>query len=229
MTVKEDKELDARKRLRPVPMKPLYRTGWHLFRGIFRVYFRCRVYNPERVPRQGPVILAANHESFIDPAAIGSAVPREVHYLARAPAFRFPVWGDLLRRVNAIPINQEGSAAAGLRAGLDVLSKGNALLLFPEGSRTHDGALHKFRSGVGLIAAKSGAPVVPIRVFGLYEIYGRHLLIPRPGKTAVKIGHPLTFERQITDLEKKKRGKEVYQEIADTIYEAVARLKPDND
>lgn len=217
--------------VRQPEVKLIYRTGRNLFRALFSTYFRWEVYGRERMPASGAVIMAANHESYIDPGAIGGAVDREVHYLARESVFRIPLFGSLLRAVNAIPVNQEGGAMAGLRAGLEVLQGGNALLLFPEGSRSPDGSMHPFRSGVGLIAAKSGAPVLPVRVFGLYRAYGRHQRFPRPCKVIVKVGHPLSFADEIAGLASGsgRKPKEVYQKITSEIQAAVARLTPDAD
>ncbi len=215
---------------RPREMKLIYRAGRGLFRGLFSNYFGWEIHGRERMPMSGPVLLAANHESYIDPGAIGSSVDREVHYLARENVFRIPLFGTLLRKVNAIPVNQEGGAMAGLRAGLEVLEGGNALLLFPEGSRTPDGHMHPFRSGVGLIAAKSAAPVLPVRVFGLYEAYGRHLRFPRPRKVVVKLGRLMSFDEETAALRSgERKPREIYQKIADDIQAAVASLKPGPD
>lgn len=212
-------------------MRCVYRAGRCFCRAFVSLYFRWRIFTPERTPLHGPLILAANHESYIDPVVIGSAVSREVHYLAREPAFRFPVLGDILRCFNAIPIDQENSASSGLKAGIEVLRGGQALVLFPEGSRTFDGNLQPFRSGVGLIVAKAKTPVLPIRLFGLHKAYGRHLLLPRPRRISIKIGHPLYFDDKLAeaDYASKARVKEIYQEIADEIQAAVATLRPDDE
>src|SRR5437773_10810960 len=84
-------------------MKLIYRLAWSGFRVVFAVYFRWRVYHPERVPLCGPVILAANHASFVDPPLVGSGLKREINYLARESLFRFPVVGAILRAVNSVP------------------------------------------------------------------------------------------------------------------------------
>lgn len=212
----------------PLPVKPVYWLGRGMFRLLFEYYLGWEVFNVERVPATGPVILAANHESYIDPGAIGGALEREACYLARDGVF-VPGFAAVLRAVNAIPVNQEGGAMAGLRAGLEVLEAGNALILFPEGSRTPDGEMHPFQSGVGLIAARSGAPVVPVRVFGFYEAYGRHMRFPRPGrKVMVKYGHPLRFNSELDALQNgTAKAKHVYQAITNKVEQAVRALRPD--
>lgn len=212
-------------------MRFLYRLGWLFFRLIFATFFRWRHFNPERVPSSGPVILASNHASFIDPPLVGSAVTRPLSYLARDTLFRFPVLGALLRSWNAVPVDREGGGAAGLRQILDALQAGNAIIIFPEGTRTRDGHLQPARAGIGLMVLKSSAPVVPVRVFGTYEAYGRHLRFPRPRPVAVKYGPPLDFADLRAEARTcpKARLREIYQEIADAIMAAITTLEPVED
>jgi 1-acyl-sn-glycerol-3-phosphate acyltransferase len=210
-------------------MRPFYRGCWCLLRfGVFPLYFRWRVFNPERVPRQGPVILASNHASFIDPVLIGSGLRRCVNYLARENLFSIPGLGWLLRELQAVPVDREGGGGAGLKAILSRLLDGRAILLFPEGTRTHDGQLQPVRSGIGLTVIKSTAPVVPVRVFGTFAAYGRHLRWPRPYRLAVKYGRPLRFEELRAEAQtcSKPRLKEIYQQVADDIMAAIAKLGP---
>src|SRR4051812_39425857 len=177
-------------------MTTSYFIGWTFFRLIYATYFRFRVYNPENVPLKGPVILACNHASFIDPPLVGSGLHRPINYLARESLFRFPVVGTILRSWNAVPVDRDGGGAAGLRAILDRLLAGGAIVLFPEGTRSPDGRLQPARSGIGLTVIKSNAPVVPVRVFGTFEAYNRNMKFPRPHPIAVKYGRPIDFARE---------------------------------
>jgi len=212
-------------------MNPSYFVGWTCFRALYRFYFRWQVFNPERVPLRGPVILASNHASFLDPPLVGAGLHRDINYLARASLFRFPGVGALLRSWNSVPVDRDGSGAAGLKAILNRLLEGGAIILFPEGTRTRDGKLQPARSGIGLTVIKSDAPVVPVRVFGTYEAYGRHMRFPRPRRVAVKYGEPLRFEaiRAEAKICSKARLKEIYQETADQIMAAIAKLEPHED
>jgi 1-acyl-sn-glycerol-3-phosphate acyltransferase len=212
-------------------MNFLYWLGWGGGRAVFAVYFRWRVFNPERVPQTGGVILAANHASFLDPPMVGAGLRRPISYLARESLFRFPGIGALLRSWNAVPVDREGGGAAGLKAILDRLLAGGGVILFPEGTRTRDGQLQPARSGIGLVVAKSGAPVVPVRTFGTFEAYGRNQRLPRPKKIAVKYGEPMRFERLRAEAKNcsKARLREIYQEIADEIMAAIAKLEPKED
>ncbi len=208
-----------------------YRLGWTFFRALYATYFRWRVFNPERVPESGGVILASNHASFLDPPLVGAGLQRGINYLARESLFRFPGVGALLRSWSAVPVDRDGGGAAGLKAILDRLLAGGGIILFPEGTRTRDGNLQPARSGIGLVVIKSTAPVVPVRVFGTYEAYGRHIKFPRPGRVAVKYGQPMNFVELRAEARacSKPRLKEIYQQIADEIMAAIARLEPKQD
>lgn len=208
-----------------------YRLGWIFFRTLYATYFRWQVFNPERVPESGAVILASNHASFLDPPLVGSGLKRGINYLARESLFRFPGIGALLRSWSAVPVDRDGGGAAGLKAILDRLLAGGGIILFPEGTRTRDGRLQPARSGIGLVVIKSNAPVIPVRVFGTYEAYGRHVKFPRPRRIALKYGRPMNFEKLRAEAKEcsKARLKEIYQEIADKIMAAIAELEPKED
>lgn len=213
-------------------MNPVYFLGWVSFRAFFRLYLGWRVYNPERVPLDGPVILASNHASFLDPPLVGAGIRRGINYLARESLFRFPLLGWILRQWQVVPVDREGGGAKGLKAILDRLLAGGAIILFPEGTRSRDGQLQPARSGIGLTVIKSDAPVVPVRVFGTFEAYHRHMRFPRPGrKVIVKYGRPMTFARLRAEARNcsKPRLKEIYQQVADEIMAAIAALQPCQD
>jgi 1-acyl-sn-glycerol-3-phosphate acyltransferase len=212
-------------------MNWVYYLGWSCFRLVYAIYFRWRVFNPERVPLTGPVILASNHASFLDPPLVGSGLHRGINFLARESLFRFPGIGWLLRKWNSVPVDRDGGGAAGLKAILDRLLAGGAIILFPEGTRTRDGRLQPARSGVGLTVIKSSAVVVPVRVFGTYKAYGRHVKIPRPHQVSVKYGRPMMFEelRAETKTCTKARLKEIYRVVANEIMAAIAKLEPCED
>jgi len=208
-----------------------YFLGWCFFRAFYALYFRWRVFNPERVPQTGAVILAANHASFLDPPLVGAALRRPINYLARESLFRFPGIGRLLRSWNSVPVNREGGGAAGLKAILDRLLAGGGIILFPEGTRTRDGKLQPARSGIGLTVVKSTALVVPVRVFGSFEAFGRNRKFPRPYRLTVKFGEPMRFEKLRAEANNCSRArlKEIYQQIADEIMAAIAKLEPRGD
>jgi 1-acyl-sn-glycerol-3-phosphate acyltransferase len=208
-----------------------YRIGWTCFRVMYATYFRWRVFNAERVPLQGGVILASNHASFLDPPLVGSGLKRDINYLARESLFRFPGIGALLRSWNAVPVDRDGGGAKGLKTILDRLLQGNGIILFPEGTRTKDGKLQPASSGIGLTVIKSDAVVIPVRTFGTFEAFGRNHKFPRPHRVAVKYGRPMRFEKLRAEAKTcdKARLKEIYQQVADEIMAAIAKLEPKED
>jgi 1-acyl-sn-glycerol-3-phosphate acyltransferase len=204
-----------------------YRCGWLFFRTIYATYFRWRVEGAENVPATGGIILAANHASHLDPPLVGAGIKRDINYLARESLFRFPLLGQLLRSWNSVPVDRDGGGGGrGLKTILNRLLGGACIILFPEGTRSRDGKLQPARAGIGLVVAKSKAPVVPVRVFGTFEAYGRNHKFPRPKPIAVKYGAPMRFEKLRAEAKdcSRERLKQIYQEIADEIMSAIAAL-----
>ena len=212
-------------------MTTSYAIGWHFFRVVFALYFRWRVFHAERVPLDGPVILASNHASYIDPPLVGAGVRRQINFLARDSIFRVPVLASILRSWEVVPVDRDGGTGRGLKAILDRLSRGGAIILFPEGTRSRHGELNPARSGIGLTVIKSAAPVVPARVFGTYAAYGAKMIVPRPRPVAVKYGRPMFFEALRAEAQScsKPRLKEIYQQVADEIMAVIASLEPKKD
>lgn len=208
-----------------------YRCGWRSFRALFTCYFRWRVYNPERVPLTGPVILAPNHASYMDPPLVGAGVRRQISFLARDNIFHVPILAAILRSWEVVPVDRDGGTGRGLKMILSRLEKGGAIILFPEGTRSRNGELNPARSGIGLAVIKSTAPVVPSRVFGTHQALGPHMVLPRPRRVSVKYGRPLFFEALRAEAAtcSKQRVKEIYQQVADEIMAQIARLEPQND
>jgi 1-acyl-sn-glycerol-3-phosphate acyltransferase len=204
-----------------------YRAGWSFFRIFFAAFFRWRVLNAGRVPEAGPVILAANHTSYLDPPLVGAALPRMVVMLARRSLFRFPGFGRLLRLWHAVPVDPESGSAAALKTILSRLAAGNAVLIFPEGARSFDGRVQPARAGLGLVILKSAAPVVPVRIWGSHEAYGRGSPFPRPRRITVKYGRPLVFGelREEAGRCSKPRWKEICREAADRVMAEIAIME----
>jgi 1-acyl-sn-glycerol-3-phosphate acyltransferase len=177
-----------------------YELDYWLAAAGTSVLFSLRTQGQRNMPRTGPVLVLANHQSFLDPVLAGVAARRHLHYLARRTLFRH--WGLswLMRSLNAIPIDQEGFARQGLKTILAELEAGHAVLVFPEGERTADGQMHSFRPGIHLLIKRVAMPIVPVGIAGAYEAWPRWraypvpapiFLPPRPGRLAVSVGAPL--------------------------------------
>jgi len=165
------------------------RLGCRMFCAIV---FRYRVYGRENVPATGPVILASNHQSFLDPVYCGVAVKRHLVYVARDSLFRWRLFGFLIHSVNAIPVSRDKADIAAMRAIIARLQGGAAVCLYPEGTRTHDGRIIPVKAGFGLLCRRAKAVVVPVLIEGGFETWPRHKRLPAPGAIRVHFGTPLS-------------------------------------
>jgi 1-acyl-sn-glycerol-3-phosphate acyltransferase len=182
-----------------------------------RAWFRLSVAGAELVPRDGALLLASNHSSLLDPPLIGCMLSRQLDYMAKAELFRIPGLGWLIRRLNAHPVDRSGSDSAALRLALRLLGDGRAVVVFPEGTRGAEGRLGPAHAGAGMLAALSGAPVLPVYIQGTGRALPRGAVVPRPVRVTVRYGAPLRFTRE--------RGRTRYQEVSDEIMAAIGRLK----
>jgi glycerol-3-phosphate dehydrogenase (NAD(P)+) len=160
---------------------------------FFLLYCRMQRLGRAHIPAEGPVIIAANHRSFFDPFAIGTMTRRRMHFVAKQELFQWPILGWLLNALGAFPVARGASDREMLETARTLLARGEIVLIFPEGTRTRPGSLGRPRRGVGRLALETGAPVVPVAVFGT-EAIRRGILI-RPRKVRVRAGRPLRFPR----------------------------------
>lgn len=140
-------------------------------KGIFRPWYRIEAFGVENFPKEGGVLLCANHIHNFDPIVVGIMAPRPVHYMAKEEIFRVPVFGNIVRKCNAFPVKRGFSDREALRTGLKILKEGNVFGLFPEGTRSKTGELGKGLSGAGFFALRSNAFVVPCAVIGPYKSF----------------------------------------------------------
>jgi 1-acyl-sn-glycerol-3-phosphate acyltransferase len=183
--------------------------------------FSFRFEGTRHMPTTGPALVIANHQSFLDPCIVGLAVKRHLTYLARKTLFKNPVVAAVMRSLNAVAIDQEGVAKEGLKTVLELLRQDQAVLVFPEGSRTPDGPMHPLRPGIQLLIKRSLAPVIPVGIAGAYHawpIWRKYpipaplFLPPGPGTIAVAVGPPLDSHR-FAALPREQAGAELFAVI----------------
>lgn len=198
-----------------------YWLGYHLSRLLAQLFYGFRIIHRERVIQTGPVILAVNHQSFFDPPLAGNAADRPIFFLAKKSLMDVPILGWLLPKLNVIPVNLEGGDRSALKALIRVLRAGECALVFPEGTRTPDGTLQPAEPGLGLLIAKTRAPVVPMRIFGAFDAWPIGGKLRLSGKITLVVGEPIHF----SDADISVGGKDVYTKLSQRVMDAIAALQ----
>ncbi|HTK31415.1 MAG TPA: lysophospholipid acyltransferase family protein [Candidatus Saccharimonadaceae bacterium] len=203
-------------------MSAYYSAARFVVGAVMGVVTGWEVTGREHVPRAGGVIVASNHISFWDPPLVGAALPRESHFLAKEELFETPILGPLIRGVNAIPIRRGVADMSGLSRAIEILKRGSALLMFPEGSRMRDGELHPARPGVGMIAMHADVPILPCYISGS----------GRPGKwwyrgarVRISFGAARPWSEYADPEQDLSAGRALYQSIGDGVMRDVAELR----
>lgn len=176
----------------PARPGPVFTIGRAVLRPLLRLRYRPRVTGRAHVPETGPVLLVSNHLSGLDTILIPSFSPRKVQFLAKASLFASRIGGWFFRGIGAVPVHREASQAAqdALDAGREVLAAGSVFAIFPEGSRSRDGRLHRGRAGAAWLALETGAAVVPVGLVGTNRRL-RDAATGRAPRVALRFGAPL--------------------------------------
>lgn len=198
-----------------------YNIFYNLAKLLARVFFGMRVVHPERMIESGPLILAVNHSSFFDPPLAGICSRRGVYFLARKSLLKWPFFGPLFPAMNVIPVERDGNDMSALREVIKKIKEGNGVVLFPEGTRSKDGNIQPARAGIGLVVAKTGAPVLPMRIFGAYDAFPKNAKGLRFPQITVVLGEPICFPAD----EIASATRETYQALSDRVMEAIASLE----
>ncbi|MCC6416543.1 MAG: 1-acyl-sn-glycerol-3-phosphate acyltransferase [Opitutaceae bacterium] len=203
-------------------MQPVYGFFHYLSTVVYGMFFRGDVVGLEYIPTKGSFLIAANHASFLDPPFIGGQVSRQIAYFARKTLWvgGFASWW--LDAVGTIPVDRDGGQdVSAIKRVLKALKEDKGLILFPEGTRTPDGHPQTPKAGVGLIACRAQVPVVPARIFGSYEAFGK-------GRS-LRLGTPVTvvFGRPISPsaFDDPAAGKDRYQVASERIFARVTALE----
>jgi 1-acyl-sn-glycerol-3-phosphate acyltransferase len=169
----------------------VYRIIRTLFVPFFLVYFRLQRIGREHLPSSGPLLLASNHRSFLDPFVIGTLVKRPVYYMAKRELFekRWQAW--VLNALGAFPVDRGAGDGEALATARAILERGDCVVVFPEGTRVRPGPLGDPRRGIGRLALETGAPVAPVAVIGSEDV--RRGWRIRPRKVRIRVGRPLLF------------------------------------
>ncbi len=187
---------------------------------VTRFYVRMRVIGPDHVPRRGRCIVVANHTSYADAVVLGSACPRRLNFLITEPIYRLLRLRWFYYMMGAIPLAPEGADTGALRRALRVLGREGAIGIFPEGQRVAEGDVAAGRGGVGLLAARTGAPVVPAAIVGAREVMPIGSAFPRPHALRVIFGEPMRFPA----WEGRRHPRDAIRDFSTQVMDAVADL-----
>ena len=204
----------------PTPMRWIYWLGWMSFGAAYRTLFGLRVIGNENLIKAGPVLIASNHQSFLDPPLIGNLYQTEMVYFARKSLFKgFGKW--LYPQWNAIPIDQEKPDTSSMKAAIRNLKEGWRVLVFPEGQRTLDGSINEAAPGIGMIAAKAGVPIQPVRIFGADKALPRGSGKISFARITVKVGPPILLTPEEFKAYSNKEG---YLALTERIMDGIKAL-----
>ncbi len=192
-----------------------------LFAPLVRMLWISEVHGLEHIPRQGPCLVASNHESHFDFILFTAAVDRKIHYLAAEKYFEHPIWKWVLSFMGCIRVDRY--SAMNVRAYKEitrVVKQGRLIGIFPEGTRSPNGKLMKAKNGVAHLAIKSGLPVIPVGMRGTWEIMSSREKKPKMRKASIHIGEPLRFD----NLKDQHPDEELLKQTTDTIMLRIAEL-----
>ncbi len=205
----------------------LYRTLEYTLAPFLRAVYRPEVSGLEHVPGEGPAIFTANHVSFADEFFTPLAARRQIFYFAKAEYFTTPglkgrASAAFFRGMGQVPVARANvrSAAEVIDIGVEVLAEGKALGIYPEGTRSPDGRLHKFRTGVARLALRSGAPVIPVGLVGTRDVQPPGSVRWHRAPVAVRFGAPLSFAGRADE----ERSSRVLRQVTEQVREAVQQL-----
>ncbi len=201
-------------------MSLIYRFCRSLFLLLGKIFFQHQVIHRERIPESQALLIASNHVSYLDPPVVGVAFRYPINFLARKSLYSngFARW--LFPHLRVVPVDQEKADVGPIKTIIRLLKQNEPVLIFPEGQRSWDGQLQSAEPGLGFIVAKTGAPVLPVRVYGAHEALPRGGNQVRIGAVTVVVGEVLRFPK-----EELSGGKDAYQKISDRVMNAIAQLE----
>lgn len=175
----------------PVSLLLYHVFKWSVVSPMLHAYFRGRIYGARHVPRQGRLIVVANHASDFDPPIVSNCVGRPVAYMAKEELFKVPVLGPAIRLYGAYPVKRGSADRSAIRSAMAQLDAGWAVGIFLQGTRTPDGRISSPKLGAAMIASKTQAPLLPVCLWGTHRILPKGAKFPRPLPVTVRIAPPI--------------------------------------
>lgn len=197
-----------------------YTLGWYTIGPVVRALFRAKYEGRKHIPKKGPAILASNHLSFLDHLILGAGVRRQIFFISKVQHFEKPVRRFLFKRWGVIPLKRGESDQTAFQRSLEVLQRGDLFAIYPEGTRSLDGRLHKGHTGVARLAAMTGAPVIPVAMWGTFRALPKGRSVPKMVKCGAKFGAPMDFSH----LQGKEGDRDAMRKATDEVMRAIQRL-----
>lgn len=198
----------------------LYRLSSFILSVFFRFTGGVTFIGRENIPRAGGVILAPNHISYVDPPIVGCYLRRQVHYMAKEELFRSKLLAAWMRWVGTFPVRRGTADRKALKHAIDLLNQGRVVCIFPEGTRSPDGKLQNPELGIGLIALKSQAPIVPVAVIGTDKVLPPNSKRLYRHRVKIVYGKPLTFPQPVQS----KESRQLLEEVGRATMSAISEL-----
>jgi len=204
---------------------PHYQALYVGLPGLLRLLGGWRVVGRDNVPGSSGAVIAPNHVSYLDPPAMGGALPRRAYSFAKKELFEIPIFGWIIRKCYAFPVDREISDIAAFRHAIRLLQAGELLLVFPEGRRSADGELEQGKVGAALIASRAGVPIIPCALHGTDRVLPRGAWYLHRGIVQVSFGEPITFDK----FESHRLNKEQLQKVTEQAMTSIARMRREQE
>ena len=213
----------------PEPIRSWTWPHYHVLCGglplICRLLGGWRVVGQENVPATGGAVIAPNHVSYLDPPTVGGALPRRVYSFAKKELFEIPIFGWVLRKCYAFPVDRESGDVAAFRHAIRLLQAGELVVVFPEGGRSQDGALEEGKVGAALIASRAGAPIIPCALSGTDQVLPRGAWYLHRGFVQVSLGEPIALD----DYGARRLNKRQLQEVTGWVMESISAMRAEQE
>ncbi len=191
--------------------KILYFIGWVFYRGIFKLFWRLKISGIKNVPSKGAFIIAANHISLVDPPLVGASLTKPIFYMAKKELFNIPVFGWILKNVNAFPVDRKKGDLRAIKTAKKLLQEGKALLIFPQGGRRPEENFET-KNGVGILSCWTQVPVVPCCIINSNKL-----------KNFMQL--QVHFSKPIFPPQQKEYTKETYKEMTKKVIDEIKCIK----
>ena len=213
----------------PEPIRSWTWPHYEMLRCCMPVLLRMlggwRVVGRENVPQTGGAVIAPNHVSYLDPPTIAGALPRRTYSFAKKELFEIPIFGWIIRKCYAFPVDRESNDVAAFRHAIKVLQAGELLLVFPEGGRSRDGSLEEGKVGAALIASRAGVPIVPCALYATDQVLPRGAWYLHRGVVQVSFGEPISFD----ECPSKRLNKDQLREVTTQVMSSIAQMRAEQE